>query len=303
MLLDEGAYDDALKQVSSSAAAELSVPFQASFADRRGDIHIAENKLDDARREYAAALALLESRADSRGYANVVQLKLDGLMGGVVASAAPAPTDARCRPGSEGAGSQAMMFASRRTSGVVVASSARCRSGGCAWWEDTYIFQTAPKNRPTPLTELKPTLAVRPLWNASVGKAGRYFFSPALIGPDVVAAGGKGVVERRILATGVVVWRTDLDVPLAAGVGSDGNTSAVVTETGDIIALDGRGKPQWRVPTNTEVLSAPVVGQGLVVVRTTDNRVHRVRRRDRSTALGVPAHHAAADPADQSPAW
>ena len=145
--------------------------------------------------------------------------------------------------------------------------------GGCAWWENTYIFSDAPKNRPVDLTEIKATLAVKPLWNASVGKAGRYFFSPALIGPDVVAAGGKGVVERRVLATGVVVWRTDLDLPLAAGVGSDGSISAVVSETGDLIALDANGKPLWRVPTGTEILSAPAVGQGIVVVRTTDNRV------------------------------
>ena len=164
-----------------------------------------------------------------------------------------------------------MSAVSKLVQGLTVASLLAL--GGCAWWEDTYIFSTAPKNRPTPLTELKPTLAVRPLWNASVGKAGRYFFSPALIGPDVVAAGGKGVVERRVLATGVLVWRTDLDVPLAAGVGSDGNISAVVTETGDLIALNSGGKPQWRVPTSAEVLSAPVIGQGFVVVRTTDNRV------------------------------
>ena len=91
VLLDDGAYDDALKQVSGNAASDLSVPFQASFADRRGDIYGAQDKLGDARREYAASLALLESRADSRGYSNVVQLKLDGLLGGVVASAAPVP--------------------------------------------------------------------------------------------------------------------------------------------------------------------------------------------------------------------
>lgn len=91
VLLDEGQYDEALKQIQSSTASELSIPFQASFADRRGDIYIAQNKLDDAKREYTAAVALLESRADSRSYANVVQLKLDGLLGGVVASAAPTP--------------------------------------------------------------------------------------------------------------------------------------------------------------------------------------------------------------------
>ena len=145
---------------------------------------------------------------------------------------------------------------------------------GCAsWFENVYIFSTEPKFKPAVLTPVTATLAVKPLWNASVGKAGRYFFSPALIGPDVVAAGGKGIVERLVLATGLVVWRTDLDVPLAAGVGSDGETSAVVTATGDVIALDGNGKPRWRVPTDTEILSAPAVGQGLVVVRTSDSRV------------------------------
>jgi outer membrane protein assembly factor BamB len=144
---------------------------------------------------------------------------------------------------------------------------------GCAWWEDVHIFSSEPKHKPTPLTELKATLAVRLLWTADVGKAGRYFFSPALIGPDVIAAGNKGLVERFVLATGAVVWKTDLETPLAAGVGSDANTTAVVTETGDVIALDRDGKPRWRVPTNTEVLSAPAVGQGLVIVRTTDNRL------------------------------
>ena len=99
VLLDEGAYDDAARQVSTTVAADLSPPFQASFADRRGDILLAQNKLDDAKREYADALKSLESRPDGRGYANVVQLKLDGLMGGVatapVASAAmPPPTPA-----------------------------------------------------------------------------------------------------------------------------------------------------------------------------------------------------------------
>lgn len=98
VLLDEGQYDEALKQIQSSTASELSIPFQASFADRRGDIYIAQNKLDDAKREYTAAVALLESRADSRSYANVVQLKLDGLLGGVVASAAPTPATVAPKP-------------------------------------------------------------------------------------------------------------------------------------------------------------------------------------------------------------
>lgn len=91
ILLDEGAYDEAASQVSAAAAADLSAPFQASFADLRGDIDVAQNKLDDAKREYRAALALLEPRSEARGYANVVRMKLDGLLGGVIASIAPVP--------------------------------------------------------------------------------------------------------------------------------------------------------------------------------------------------------------------
>jgi predicted negative regulator of RcsB-dependent stress response len=91
VLLDEGGYDEAGKLVSAATAADLSPPFQASFADRRGDIALAQNKVDDAKREYTTALELLKSRTDGRGYANVVQLKLDGLMGGAIAAATPAP--------------------------------------------------------------------------------------------------------------------------------------------------------------------------------------------------------------------
>ena len=165
------------------------------------------------------------------------------------------------------------MTAAVRTTGRLLVVAAVFSLGGCAWWEDTYIFSNAPKNRPTELTDVKTTLAVKALWNANVGKAGRYYFTPALIGPDVVAAGGKGLVERLVLATGAVVWKTDLDTPLSAGVGSDGKISAVVTQGGDLIALDANGKPMWRVPTSAEILSAPAVGQGIVAVRTTDNRV------------------------------
>jgi predicted negative regulator of RcsB-dependent stress response len=91
VLLDEGDFDGAMKQVTGSIAADLSPPFQASFADRRGDIDLAQNKPEEAKKEYTTALALLQSRTDGRGYANVVQLKLDGLMGGALAAAAPAP--------------------------------------------------------------------------------------------------------------------------------------------------------------------------------------------------------------------
>jgi predicted negative regulator of RcsB-dependent stress response len=98
VLLDESAFDDASKLVAPTSAADLSPPFQASFADRRGDIALAQNRIDDAKREYKTALDLLNARSDGRGYANVVQLKLDGLMGGVVVASAPASAPANATP-------------------------------------------------------------------------------------------------------------------------------------------------------------------------------------------------------------
>ena len=144
---------------------------------------------------------------------------------------------------------------------------------GCAWWEDAHIFSSTPKNKPTDLTEIKPTLAVKSLWTANVGKAGKFFFTPALLGPEVIAAGGGGIVERVALASGARVWRVDLDQKLAAGVGADADTIAVVGVNGDLIAMESSGKQRWKIPTNAEILSAPAVGEAVVVVRTTDSRV------------------------------
>ena len=42
---------------------------------------------------------------------------------------------------------------------------------------------------PTALTEIKPVLTVQQAWKSSVGKAGRYLFSPVAVGDAVYAAG------------------------------------------------------------------------------------------------------------------
>ncbi len=62
-------------------------------------------------------------------------------------------------------------------------------------------------------------------------------------------------------------------MPLTAGVGSDGATVAVAGEKGTILAFDGDGKLRWKAQTTSEILSAPAVGAGLVVVRSVDNRI------------------------------
>jgi predicted negative regulator of RcsB-dependent stress response len=77
ILLDEKAYDEALKTLNGTMPPE----FAASVADRKGDILVAQNKLADARAAYQAALAATDKRNPGR---QLIQLKLESI-GGTVA--------------------------------------------------------------------------------------------------------------------------------------------------------------------------------------------------------------------------
>ncbi len=74
LLLDEKAYDAALKLLDST----FSTQFAASVADRRGDILVAQNKIVDARAAYQLALDKLDKENQGR---QLVQIKLDAIGG------------------------------------------------------------------------------------------------------------------------------------------------------------------------------------------------------------------------------
>lgn len=74
ILLDEKAYDEGLKLLAVADAGE----FTGSFADRRGDLLLAQGKRDDARAAYRDALARLGANSALRP---LVQMKLDALGG------------------------------------------------------------------------------------------------------------------------------------------------------------------------------------------------------------------------------
>lgn len=137
------------------------------------------------------------------------------------------------------------------------------------------FFSTSTPHKPAELTKIQDTLNVRLLWSAKVAGAKSYFFSPAVTASDVYAAGADGTVERISIVTGATIWSTNVGDKLAAGVGVDATTGtlAVATANGDVIALGLDGKPRFRVPTGGEVLSAPAVGDGVIVARTTDGRL------------------------------
>ncbi|MFP3563172.1 outer membrane protein assembly factor BamB [Paraburkholderia sp. SIMBA_030] len=126
---------------------------------------------------------------------------------------------------------------------------------------------------PTPLTEFKPALDVQQAWKTSVGKAGRYLFSPVAVGNAVYAAGANGSVAKIDAQTGKDIWRVKLHDDLSAGVGSDGTLTAVGGLKGDVYVLGTDGKQLWTAKAPGEIISPPLVGNGLVVVRTVDGQI------------------------------
>lgn len=80
ILLDEKAYDEASKLLAGDFPAQ----FAGVVADRKGDILVAQNKLEEARIAYEAALDKIDQKNPGR---QLIQLKLDAL-GGASAKAA-----------------------------------------------------------------------------------------------------------------------------------------------------------------------------------------------------------------------
>ena len=146
---------------------------------------------------------------------------------------------------------------------------------GCSTLSSLNPFASKSKTaQPVPLVALKGTMAVRTAWKLDIGKAGNgYIFTPALAGASVIVAGGGGAIARVDAASGKALWRIKAPTDLSAGVGTDGNMIVVGGIKGAVYAYDMNGKAMWTAQASSEVLSAPVIGDGIVVVRSFDNRI------------------------------
>ncbi|HLV28059.1 MAG TPA: outer membrane protein assembly factor BamB [Burkholderiaceae bacterium] len=129
-----------------------------------------------------------------------------------------------------------------------------------------------PRYEPAELTQYEAGVTAAVRWSASVGSGGGYGFAPTVVGEAVFAA-TPNAVAKVDLASGRVLWRASPDATLTAGAGSDGNTTAVAAGDGTVIAYDANGVEKWRVRATSAVAIPPVVGFGVVVVRSTDYRI------------------------------
>ena len=144
---------------------------------------------------------------------------------------------------------------------------------GCAALDAINPFSSKKK-----MPELKPitaTVQARVVWQESVGKAESYVFSPAVSGTTIYVAGQAGDIAR--IDNGKVAWKVNTDRleasrSLSGGVGTDGRLVAVGSPEGDLLVFStADGKLLWKAKASSEILAAPVIGDGLVIVRSGDN--------------------------------
>lgn len=135
------------------------------------------------------------------------------------------------------------------------------------------VFGREPPNPPAVLEEITPTYTAKIDWSGNVGKTERYDYTPALDSSAVYAANAAGEITKLDIANGRQLWRVKVGEPVSGGVGIGAGIILVGTNKGNVHAYDAAGKPLWKAKVTSEILSVPRYFDGMVIVRTGDNRI------------------------------
>ena len=140
--------------------------------------------------------------------------------------------------------------------------------------------------KPAELTDFKPTLRIKKVWDASLGKDSEFLrlaLGPASDGARIFAAAHDGKVSAFDAAKGKRLWLTKTKLRLSGGPATDGEVVVVGSSDGEIVALKAAdGTQLWRTTVSSEVLAAPAMAPGLTLVRTVDGKLAALNLTDGS---------------------
>jgi outer membrane assembly lipoprotein YfgL len=114
-------------------------------------------------------------------------------------------------------------------------------------------------------------LGVHTAWTSKIAPVD-FPLQAKVIGQTVALAGADGAVLSLDARNGAVLWRTQVGAPIAAGVGSDGRFSAVVTRANELVVLEAE-QVLWRAGLSAQVFTAPLVAGERVFVLGADRSV------------------------------
>lgn len=127
------------------------------------------------------------------------------------------------------------------------------------------------KPKPAELSPSPGLIGVQQVWNTRIG-AVDLPLSVQVSGSMVALAASDGTVVALDGASGREAWRASVGAPIAAGVGSDGKVTAVITRANEVVAL-ADGKVLWKQKLAAQAYTAPFVAGGRVFVLAADRSV------------------------------
>lgn len=147
----------------------------------------------------------------------------------------------------------------QRTAGFLMVGLMALALAGCAG---------PSKPKPAELAPAASLLAVKKVWSASIGVVA-FPLEVKQIGSNVYMASSSGVISSFDAETGAVLWTAELGKKISAGVGADGEKTAVVTTDGELVVFQ-QGKRIWQQKLTSVAVTPPLIAGGRVFVITPD---------------------------------
>ena len=130
------------------------------------------------------------------------------------------------------------------------------------------------KPKPLPLETFTPSIAGRVVWQGRLDSV-QFPLVVAARGDAFLVGGSDGTVLSLDAANGREQWRASAGAALAAGVGTDGRFTSVVTVGNELVTFEG-GVQRWKQRLPARVSTPPVVAGERVFVMAVDRAVHAV---------------------------
>jgi outer membrane protein assembly factor BamB len=137
---------------------------------------------------------------------------------------------------------------------------------------------------PAELTDIQTRAGLQEIWSRDVGAGIEDQFlrlRPGLDDGRVFAAERKGRVSAFAAGSGEELWTVNTGIEIASGVGVGNGLVLVGSSEAELVALDWQdGKELWRTRLSSEILSIPASGQDMVVVQTVDGKLTGLKAAD-----------------------
>jgi outer membrane protein assembly factor BamB len=133
---------------------------------------------------------------------------------------------------------------------------------------------------PAELRSFKESASFDVRWKRNVGDIASAGLQPAVTRDGVYAANADGELFRLDPVSGKKVWKLDTGFKISAAVGAGEGLVIVGGLKSELAAFDEDGSLRWFTKVTSEVLSAPQIVDGMVVVRTSDGRISALSVQD-----------------------